>query len=417
MEAKDLVFTGHTAAEARARMHEVLGSDPDRIELVRSRQLRKGGFLGLGGTMVWEIVARPAAPRGSRAAVKRGRAPLRPGHFLSRAYGRSAARPAAGAARSAPDVEAPGGGREVAALGVEVAAMRVQMEEMCRRLSARGRPDVCPELLDVYVQLVENEVAEGLAKSLVERVQRDLAGSAGRDRGTVLKHLMGLMSEVITTAGPIRMRRGRATTVAMIGPTGVGKTTTVAKLAARFALLEGKRVALVTTDTYRLAAVDQLYRYGELMRLPVREVSSPAKVRSVLDELRDLDLILIDSAGRSQRDDIKMNDLRLFLEAARPDETHLVLSCTSSYGHMSAAIEKFAQFNVDRVLFTKIDEAASCGLLLNVLLKLRKSLSYVTTGQSVPDDIEVGDARKLARMIVGGPECAFGARETREGVA
>jgi flagellar biosynthesis protein FlhF len=385
-------------------MHEALGNDPDRIELVRSRQLRQGGFFGLGGTVVWEIVARPAPPRKVAPIPIRGRAPRRPRHFLARAYaqgGGGGAPPAAGPAGRGSVAASTG---EVATLSAEIAAMRSQMEEVCRRLSARGRPDVCPELLDVYVQLVENEVAEGLAKSLVERVQRDLAGSAASDREVVMKHLLGLMAEVISTSGPIKLRRGRPTTVALIGPTGVGKTTTVAKLAARLALLEGRRVALVTTDTYRLAAVDQLYRYGELMRLPVREVSSPTKVRAVLEDLGDSDLILMDTAGRSQHDDIKMNDLRLFLEAARPDETHLVLSSTCSYRNLATAVEKFAQFDLDRVLFTKLDEAASCGMLLTVLLRLNKSLSYVTTGQSVPDDIEVGDSLKLARLIVGSGE-------------
>jgi len=401
MEAKELIFRGRTVAEARARMHEALGNDPDRIELVRSRQLRQGGFLGIGGTLIWELVARPVAPRVISQKAKRGRAPRRPRHFLARAYSRGSGREAVEPVGES-HAEAPGTGSvEVSALRSEIVAMRSQMAEVCRRLSARGRPDVCPELLDVYVHLVENEVAEGLAKSLVERVQKDLAGAAGGDRQQVMNHLLKLMAEVISTSGPIRMRRDRATTVALIGPTGVGKTTTVAKLAARFALLEGKSVALVTTDTYRLAAVDQLYRYGELMRLPVREVSSPTKVRAVLDELSEMDLVLVDTAGRSQHDDLKMNDLRLFLEAARPDETHLVLSSTSSYRNLTAAVEKFSQFDLDRVLFTKLDEAASCGLLLSVLLRLNKSLSYVTTGQSVPDDIEVGDPFKLARLIVG----------------
>ncbi len=399
MEAKDLIFRGRTVVEARAKMHEALGNDPDRIELVRSRQLRQGGFMGFGGTIVWELVARRVPPRAPTQAPAGSSSPRRPRHFLTRAYTRGSVAPS----RVRPEMVTGGGAAELemASLRSEILAMRGQMSEVCRRLSARGRPDVCPELLDVYVHLIENEVAEGLAKSLVERVQRDLAGSAASDRQEVMKHLLRLMAEVIATSGPIKLRSGRATTVALIGPTGVGKTTTIAKLAARFALLEGKRVALVTTDTYRLAAVDQLYRYGELMRLPVREVSSPTKIRGVLDELGDMDLVLVDTAGRSQHDDLKMNDLRLFLEAARPDETHLVLSCTSSYKNLANAVEKFSQFDLDRVLFTKLDESASCGLLLSVLLRLNKSLSYVTTGQSVPDDIEVGDSFKIARLILG----------------
>ena len=402
MDLNEQVFRGHTAAEARTRMHQALGRDPDRIVLVRTRQIREGGFLGFGGTPVWEIVARPVAPGEARRAPVRRR---RPGKLLERTYAGAGRGPARSAAESSPvpaHGAAPATGLEVASLHAEVAAVRTQMESVFRRMSARGRPDVCPQLLDVYVRLVEAEVAEGLAKSLVERVQRDLAG-AGRsgDNEAVRKYLLGLIADVIRTSGPVKMRRGRATKVAMIGPTGVGKTTTVAKLAARFALLEGRRVAMVTTDTYRLAAVDQLYRYGELMRVPVREVSSPAKIRVVLEEFKDMDLVLLDTAGRSQRDDLKMNDLRLFLEAARPDETHLVLSSTSSAKHLTAVIEKFSQFQVDRVLLTKMDEAVSRGLVLNVLLRVNKALSYITTGQSVPDDIEVGDARKLAGLILG----------------
>jgi flagellar biosynthesis protein FlhF len=415
MQAKDLIFRGRTVAEARAKMHQALGNDPDRIELVRSRQLRQGGFLGFGGSIVWELVARRIPPRAAPPAPVGGSAPRRPRHFLTRAYARGSA--ATSRAVPEPVIDGVSAGMEVAALRSEILAMRGQMSEVCRRLTARGRPDVCPELLDVYVQLIENEVAEGLAKSLVERVQRDLAGSAASDRQEVMKHLLKLMAQVIATSGPIKLHKGRATTVALIGPTGVGKTTTIAKLAARFALLEGKRVALVTTDTYRLAAVDQLYRYGELMRLPVREVSSPTKIRGVLDELGDMDMVLVDTAGRSQHDDLKMNDLRLFLDAARPDETHLVLSCTSSYKNLANAVEKFSQFDLDRVLFTKLDESASCGLLLSVLLRLNKSLSYITTGQSVPDDIEVGDPFKIARLILGGPAESGRDSGVLEGVA
>ncbi|HOX05730.1 MAG TPA: flagellar GTP-binding protein [Planctomycetota bacterium] len=397
-------------------MRRVLGADPESIELLGVRHYREGGFLGFGGAPVCEITARRVPPRrGAGAAVAEEECdeqPPRPpsrtaGGFLARAYG-AAARSAERSSPRPPAPPAPDCGGAVAAsaadigsLHAELAAVRAVMEQMCRRQAARHQPNVCPELFDGYLRLVEAQVAEGLAKTLVERVQRDLGGAAQADSVAVRAHLLTVLSDLIRGGGPIRLKPGRAVTVALIGPTGVGKTTTVAKLAARFALLERKRVALVTNDTYRLAAVDQLYRYGELMHLPVREVSSPAKVRAVLDEFRDFDLVLIDTAGRSQRDDLKMNDLRLFLEAARPDETHLVLSSTSESGLLSSVVERFSRFKVDRVLLTKLDETVSLGVLLNVLLRIDKQLSYVTTGQGVPDDIEVGDGRKLAGMLIG----------------
>ena len=160
MQAKDLIFRGRTVAEARAKMHAALGNDPDRIELVRSRQLRQGGFLGFGGSIVWELVARRIPPRAAVPAPAANSSPRRPRHFLTRAYARGSAAPS----RIVPEPVADGGsaGMEVAALRSEILAMRGQMSEVCRRLTARGRPDVCPELLDVYVHLIENEVAEAV---------------------------------------------------------------------------------------------------------------------------------------------------------------------------------------------------------------------------------------------------------------
>jgi flagellar biosynthesis protein FlhF len=412
MEANGHIFRGRTPEEARAKMRRVLGADAESIELVGVRHYREGGFLGFGGLPVCEITARRVPPRRPSAREEacdeqppRASA-RRSGTFLERAYGLGA-RPGAAPVPRAALAGGDGGAAvsasaaDIGSLHAELAAVRAVMEQMCRRQAARHQPNVCPELFDGYLRLVEAQVAEGLAKTLVERVQKDLGAAASGDSAAVRTHLMTVLSDLIRGGGPIRLKPDRATVVALIGPTGVGKTTTVAKLAARFALIERKRVALVTNDTYRLAAVDQLYRYGELMRLPVREVSSPAKVRAVLDEFRDMDLVLIDTAGRSQRDDIKMNDLRLFLEAARPDETHLVLSSTSESHLLASVIERFSQFKVDRVLLTKLDETVSLGVLLNVLLRVDKQLSYVTTGQGVPDDIEVGDGRKLASMLIG----------------
>jgi flagellar biosynthesis protein FlhF len=198
--------------------------------------------------------------------------------------------------------------------------------------------------------------------------------------------------------------------IALIGPTGVGKTTTIAKLAAQFKLRQGRSVGLITIDTYRIAAVDQLRTYADIIDVPLKVVLTPKELRRAIDEYADKDFVLIDTAGRSQRDVLKMNELRQFLDAARPDETHLVISSTAGEKTALAVLDRFSAFDVDRIILTKLDEAVGFGIVLSVLSRAKQKLSYVTVGQDVPDDIEPGNPRKLAELIV--PAVAQGTERT-----
>jgi len=181
----------------------------------------------------------------------------------------------------------------------------------------------------------------------------------------------------------------------------VGKTTTIAKLAANLKLREKRRVGLITIDTYRIAAIDQLKKYADIIGSPLRVVNTPEDLRQAVATLQDYEYILIDTAGRSPNDTLKINELRAFLNAANPDEVHLVLSSTASQPCVELAVSRFGDVGVDKIIFTKLDEAAHVGVVLNVVRKLNKGLSYVTTGQDVPDDIEVGRGRRLAQLILG----------------
>jgi flagellar biosynthesis protein FlhF len=208
---------------------------------------------------------------------------------------------------------------------------------------------------------------------------------------------------MLPTSGAIRRQKtGSPHVVALIGPTGVGKTTTVAKLAANLKLREKHRVGLITLDTYRIAAVDQLKRYADILGSPLRVVSGVEDLREAERAMADCDFILIDTAGRSPTDALKLSELKGLLDAAEPDEVHLVLSTVASPECLQLAISRFNDVRVDRLIFTKLDEAAHLGVVLNVVRKVNKSLSYVTTGQDVPDDIEVGRGRTLARRILDG---------------
>jgi flagellar biosynthesis protein FlhF len=205
----------------------------------------------------------------------------------------------------------------------------------------------------------------------------------------------------IPIASPIRVVEGVRRVVALVGPTGVGKTTTVAKLAANFKLAQGVRVGLITVDTYRIAAVEQLRTYAEIIDLPLAVVNEPGEMKRALDELGPVDLVFIDTAGRSPRDEVRIRELADFLTAARPDEIHLVLSAVAGPRSLRAAVERFARVRADRLILTKLDEADGLGGVLAVLGQADRPISYMTTGQAVPDDIEPADRKRMAGLILG----------------
>jgi flagellar biosynthesis protein FlhF len=151
---------------------------------------------------------------------------------------------------------------------------------------------------------------------------------------------------------------------------------------------------------YRIGAVEQLKTYAQIIDVPLEIVSSPEEMRVAVLGMADRDVILVDTAGRSQRDAIKIKELKCFFDAAPPDEVHLVLSSTASEAVLTEAIERFSEIGVGRVIFTKIDEAIGFGVILTCLQKANARLSYITTGQDVPDDIEVGEGRFLAELIL-----------------
>jgi len=203
-------------------------------------------------------------------------------------------------------------------------------------------------------------------------------------------------------SGPIIRTKMRGPhVVALIGPTGVGKTTTIAKHAAKLKLDEKRKVGLITIDTYRIAAIDQLKKYADIIGSPLRVVGNPEDLRDAIAAMSDCDYVLIDTAGRSPKDTLKLNELKTFLEAANPEEVHLVLSTTASRECADLAIERFADVRVDKLIFTKLDEANHVGTVLNIIRAVKKPLSYVTTGQDVPADIEVARGRRIAQLILG----------------
>ncbi len=310
----------------------------------------------------------------------------------------TATSPAAPAGATLPDHEQ---------LTREMQGVRRLVERLMHQQRQSGTtPSQLPDgLFDQYRALIEQEVTEELADQVIAEVRQRLSEDELSDpaccRREVLAALAGHLP-IDPEAGAVPTPpTGGPRKIALVGPTGVGKTTTVAKLAATFKLKQSQKVALITLDTYRIAAVDQLRTYAGIIGVPLHVVSRPEQMDAALAACGGCDVVLIDTAGRSQRDGDRLEELARYLEAASPHEVHLVLSSTCSQSVLMETIERFSKIRTDRVIFTKLDEAVTFGVVLNVLRKLNKRLSYVTTGQEVPHQIEPGRGEKLAALLLG----------------
>ncbi len=393
--------------------------------ILHTRSYKEGGVFGIGSKPVVEVTASadvniparsrprkeeqasPANQRFDRAAARQ---------LLQRTYAQQPDESlyAVPAAEPAPVPKVEVGqlagqmpeGTPSAQITEEIAQVRRMVRRMMdKQLADQPKRDLPDTLFDQYLALLEQEVAEELAEEVIHDVREKLSEDDLQDKQRVRDTVRSAIADIIPADGNIKTqgkgKDGRPRTIALIGPTGVGKTTTIAKLAATFKLKQKLNVSMITIDTYRIAAVDQLRTYANIIGLPVHVVLTPLEMKQAMAQCADADVVLIDTAGRSQRDSDKLDELKAFIEAANPHEVHLVLSSTCSQPVMEQAIERFSSIRTDRIILTKLDEAVSFGVVLNVIRRVNKQLSYITTGQDVPHHIEPWCSDRLAGLLVG----------------
>ncbi len=255
-------------------------------------------------------------------------------------------------------------------------------------------------LFKAYNELLDADMSESIARELICAVAPQLKGEQTNDPATIQNCLLSEIAKRIPVSGVIRPQH-RGYIVALVGPTGVGKTTTIAKLAAHYSLKEHIHVGLITVDTYRIAAVEQLRAYANIIDLPMLAVRSTQEMAQAVSRMRNLDLILMDTAGRGTREGDKILELKSYLDIAQADEVHLTLSGSCATRALCKSAETFAQTGLTSLILTKLDEAVGLGNLLPLIRSCRLPISYITNGQSVPEDFEEANPVSLAKMALG----------------
>ncbi|MFP4013674.1 MAG: flagellar biosynthesis protein FlhF [Chitinispirillaceae bacterium] len=247
-------------------------------------------------------------------------------------------------------------------------------------------------------RLTDSEVKQDIAEKLIYSIRDSGAVSEAELESKLVSSLSGQFP----VSGPLKLKKDGPVVVAFVGPTGSGKTTTLAKLAAHCCLNKSKKISIITADTYRIAAIEQIRMFADIVKVGLQVVFSPEEIPAALANCRESDVVFVDTAGRSQRNAEHMEELKTLVGVLKPDETHLVLSATTKDSDLQEMIRLYKTIKVNRLLFTKLDETTQLGSIFNVVSNVRLPVSYFTFGQSVPDDIELAKSAQFVQRLIKG---------------
>lgn len=387
-------FTADSIQEAMAQVKNVLGRD---AIILHTRTFRKGGILGFFAKEKVEVMAgidTPVAPIARREIQPSVEVKPIVNIPIPKIIEEKIEPIPVSVPVSAPIVERDPviENEKFIAVQLELANMSKLLEQLLSNDSSKG------EISSLLKLLIKNDIDIHIAEQIIEKLPAEYRND--KFVSAELKELMiKQIKEKLKNIEGIKVPEVGRKVVAFIGSTGVGKTTTIAKIAANFAIQAGYSVALITADTYRVSAVEQLKTYSDIMGIPIHVVYTADELKKVLDANLDKQLILIDTAGRSPHNNEQLEELNKLLQIDASIEKHLVLSTTTKYKDALDIVEKFSICSPNKVIFTKLDEAHNIGTIINLLYQMSIPLSYVTNGQNVPDDIELVDPQKLVQLI------------------
>jgi len=298
---------------------------------------------------------------------------------------------------------------KVAELENKVKSMENMLEkiynQMTEKTSTNSMQDISVKGSKIYDVILENMRKNDVEEETIEHILTKLKEQGLDESSNVNEVFTMFRKEIIRTlkqpASITLDGMKRPKVVMFLGPTGVGKTTTLAKIAANFMIREKKTVGLITADTYRIAAVEQLKTYSEIMGAPVNVIYSPNEMQEAINKYSEKDLVLIDTPGKSHKNQKHFDEIKELFAQAKPDEVYLLISAGTKMKDCKEILRAYGFINDYKLIFTKVDETESLGIVLNVMNITGKRLSYMTTGQSVPDDIETINVDQLSKRLLG----------------
>lgn len=255
----------------------------------------------------------------------------------------------------------------------------------------------------LYNTLIKNEVNEKYVNQMLDEIEKFIRPGSSVD--TILSNVYQKLILRFGQPATIELSGERPHVIFFIGPTGVGKTTTIAKIASKYKVEYERKVAFITADTYRIAATEQLNVYANILDAPMEIVYSKDDLNAAIQKFEEYDLVFVDTAGFSHKNETQRSDIKKLLEGIDSryrTETYLVLSATTKYRDLLEIVDIYHEIADYKLIFTKLDETTAYGNLLNVKLYSGADLSYTTNGQNVPEDIEVFDTQKIVKQLLGG---------------
>ncbi|RYI32117.1 flagellar biosynthesis protein FlhF [Bacillus infantis] len=371
-------FTAPSMPEAMKIIREELGSD---AVILNSKMVQTDGFLGFFKKRNIEVIAaidpEPSQPKEVLKEKMIEPPPVKAAEFFPKA-----------------------GGPSSEELAAEIRELKRLMQQSSSGGSLRAQSSLPLPLKKVQEELAGQEVEPSIIEELMEKLLvKWYKSDLEPDFNKINSWLRELLTAKLETAqyGGIAFDHK---IINFVGPTGVGKTTTLAKIAAECVIKQKKKTAFITTDTYRIAAIDQLKTYADILDVPMEVCYTEEDFKAAVDTFKDFEVILIDTAGRNFRNPKYVQELKSLLEA-ESSQTYLVLSLTSKQRDMEETIKQFSVVDINRFIFTKADETSTFGPLLNIIDKTGKGAAYLTTGQNVPDDLVPASPKTIAGAIMG----------------
>lgn len=405
-------FIASDMQEAMRRIHREFG--PDAV-ILENKRVRQKGMTGLFKKKVFEVVAAYEPNRPKKEAVKeepKAAAPAapeepRPESVPVDTEPKEATRVSTTVymSKDTPEESDTQDDTHIQ-LGMQMQELREAVQEFTSRISIVGGEKTetySNDILNIYNGLLECDVHEDICREIASQAE-SIRSRRDIDARTVTQQLI---LDRLGDPMPLKLKKFDQNVLLFIGPTGAGKTTTLAKLAGRLKFKENLDVGLINTDTYRVGAMEHIRIFAEIMDIPVAMAYSAQELKDALTRMADKDVVLIDTAGKNSKDEEYQRELREYIEVSQVDEIYLVLSVVTGTKACKDTIKHYSFIKDYKLIITKLDEVGVWGNVLNIADFSKKGISYITNGQNVPDDIRDVDTYRLVAGIVGDEEICY----------